>query len=399
MEKTNSRRKFLGQLTAASALVAMPRSAQVIPSEIQQNAEHQFLTPPYLQHLAPNQVDIFFITSNDAYSWVEYGEEQTNQKAQGEEAGLVDAYVKLNRIRLNNLKPGQTYHYRVVSKEIVSFEPYKLVYGKEISSEIFSFTTPLRDSDTVSCIIFNDIHDRPDSFKDLMHVHGDKPFDFAFLNGDMFNYQENEQQIIDHLLLPVTALFASKKPFIMSRGNHETRGKFRRALKDYFSYPTDKYYYSFKQGPVYWVVLDTGEDKPDDTPVYAGIVDFDAYREEQANWLKEVVKSKEYKKAAYRVVLMHIPPFHSGDWHGTMHCRALFDPIFADNKVDMVISGHTHRYGVHPPSAEHVYPIIIGGGPKPNTRTIIHFHADKQRLAIEMTRDDGQKVGEYEVKR
>lgn len=400
MKIANQRRKFLSQLTAASALSILninPLKAAGIVEPVQHN-EHRFLTPPYLQVLTSSGVDIVFLTSNRAYSWVEYGEDQLAQKAQEESDGFIEAYQRINVIRIRNLKPGTTYKYRIVSKEISSFKPYELVYGKQITSEQYSFITPVEDAESVTCLVFNDIHDRPHSFKDLMAVRGEKSYDFAFLNGDMFDYQEDEQQIIDHLLLPVTAQFASEKPFIMSRGNHETRGKFRREFKDYFSYPTDKYYYSFKQGPVYWIILDTGEDKPDDHPVYAGIVDFDGYRREQALWLEQVVQRKEYRQAAYRVVMMHIPPFYSGDWHGTTHCREVFDPIFNDNKIDLVISGHTHRYGVHPPSEEHSYPIIIGGGPKEGNRTIIHVEANHRNLAIEMKRDDGQVVGEYAIK-
>jgi len=400
MKIANQRRKFLSQLTAASALSIIninPLRADIV--EPVQHDEHRFLTPPYLQVLTSSGVDIVFLTSNRAYSWVEYGEDQLEQKAQEESDGFIEAYQRINVIRIRNLKPGTTYKYRIVSKEISSFKPYELVYGTQITSEQYSFITPVEDAESVACLVFNDIHDRPHSFKDLMAIRGEKPYDFAFLNGDMFDYQEDEQQIIDHLLLPVTALFASERPFIMSRGNHETRGKFRREFKDYFSYPTDKYYYGFKQGPVYWIILDTGEDKPDDHPVYAGIVDFDGYRREQALWLEQVVQRKEYRQATYRVVMMHIPPFHSGDWHGTTHCREVFDPIFNDNKVDLVISGHTHRYGVHPPSEEHPYPIIIGGGPKEGNRTIIRVEANHRNLTIEMKRDDGQVVGEYVITR
>lgn len=399
MERTNQRRKFLGQLTAVSALTALGAPAvEARASVVSKKQDHCLLTPPYLQALSPNSVDVVFITANNAYSWVEYGMEQLTAKAHEERDGMVEAYLRINRIHLHNLKPGTTYTYRVFSKEITSFKPYELTYGEEVSSAEFSFKTPEADSDSVSCLVFNDIHDRPHSFNDLLSLPDIKPYDFVFLNGDMFDYQEDEQQIIDHLLLPCTSLFASEKAFIMSRGNHETRGKFRREFKDYFSYPTGKYYYSFKQGPVYWVILDTGEDKPDEHPVYAGIVDFDAYRKEQAKWLMQVVAGDDFRNAPYRVVMMHIPPFHSGDWHGTLHCRELFDPIFASNKVDLVVSGHTHRYGVHPPGDEHIYPIIIGGGPKEGTRTMIHLHADDERLYIEMRRDDSEVVGEYEIK-
>ena len=65
----------------------------------------------------------------------------------------------------------------------------------------------------------------------------------------------------------------------------------------------------------------------------------------------------------------------------------------------MLICGHTHRYGIHPPSkGEHDYPLIIGGGPQDGKRTLIKIKADQTQLKLEMLRDDGTKVGEYTLK-
>ncbi|MBO9641268.1 MAG: metallophosphoesterase, partial [Siphonobacter aquaeclarae] len=144
--------------------------------------------------------------------------------------------------------------------------------------------------------------------------------------------------------------------------------------------------------------LDTGEDKPDAEPVYAGLVDFDAYRQEQARWAEQVMQSKAFKKAAFRVVLMHIPPQYSGDWHGATHCKQLFSPLFDKYKVDLCVSGHTHKYGVHPPVAgQHHYPVVIGGGPKDGNRTVIRLTADTRNLQLSMLRDDGSEVGKYAI--
>lgn len=396
----NNRRNFLKQVSFLSiGAFAFNGSTPLFAREIEPfRLQNGFAAMPYLQNLTPTSVHVMFITDKEAYSWVEYESEgESAQKAYTEEDGLIDAYIRLNNIQIPNLKSGRTYKYRVCSKPIVSFQPYKLEYGEDVQTEWFSFTTPVTDAEQVSCIILNDMHDSPEAFGNLMSLVDDRPYDFIALNGDTFDYQTDEQQIIDHLLVPCTNLFASEKPFLMVRGNHETRGKFRREFKNYFAFPNDRYHFSFKQGPVYWVVLDTGEDKPDDHPVYAGIVDFDAVRERQAKWLEEVVETEEYKNAKYRVVIMHIPPHHSGEWHGPMHCQKLFSPIFDKNNVNLVLSGHTHRYGLHPPDADHTYPIIIGGGSKEGTRTVMHLHADESRLQLDMIRDDGEKVGEYVV--
>lgn len=398
MKQTN-RRKFLGAiaLTTAATSLSIPRLLANQPSEQKEEVRFKFLTEPYLQALTPTSVSIMCITSKNANTWLTYGEAEPSIKEQSESDGFKEANQTLFNIKLTHLTPGKTYYYKVFSKEITSFQPYKLTYGEEIETSVFKFTTPLESSNDVSCLILNDIHDRPNSFAELISLNKEKPYDFVFMNGDMFDYQEDEKQLIDHLIAPCTQLFAKEKPFILSRGNHETRGKFARDIKPYFAYPENDYFFTFRQGPVFFIVLDSGEDKPDDATVYAGIVNFDDYREKQARWLAKVMQSKAYQDAPYKVVFMHIPPFHSGDWHGTLHCRKLFNPLFEQHKVDLVISGHTHEYGVHGPEADHTYPIIIGGGPGNGSRTLIRLDASLKELKVVMTADNNQIVGEYSI--
>ena len=145
-------------------------------------------------------------------------------------------------------------------------------------------------------------------------------------------------------------------------------------------------------------MLDSGEDKVDAAAEYYGLVDFDKYRLLQAEWLKKEIQKKAFKKAKYKIVFSHIPFYYSGDWHGTMHCREVFGPILNKAKVDLLISGHTHKYGIHPPVAgQHNYPIVIGGGPKEGARTIIKVKADKAALALEMFDDAGKLVGNIKL--
>lgn len=399
-----SRRNFIGSFSRAVILSAAGLSpiAEAIGKENillgRASASSAFRVLPYLQALTPDSVDIMFMTRKQAYSWIEYGESELDQKAHEINGGLVDAYNQLNCIKLANLKPNSTYKYRVVTKEITQFRPYELKYEEPVHTVTFTFRTPKPGAKEVSCLILNDIHDRPNSFGELLKLNGDEPYEFVALNGDMFDHQENEQQIIDHLLTPCTHLFASSIPFLMVRGNHETRGKYAREFKDYFSYTGGKYYFTFNWGPVHWTVLDTGEDKEDTHPVYGGIVDFDGFREEQAKWLEAEMQKVQFKNAAFRVVLMHIPLYHSGEWHGTMHCRKVFGPLFEKYGIDMVISGHTHQFGVHAPDKDHPYPIIIGGGPKEGNRTLIKLKADTKKLQVKMIKDDGETVGEYSLR-
>lgn len=403
MTKTENkvkRRDFL-QLMSASTIIAatgVPLMSFASKPAKTSAPEISFLTKPYLQNPTLNAITICWLTNLPCYSWVElYAANQDPIKIHSVQNGLVDANNRIHSIRIKNLKSGTNYTYKVCSKEIVTYEPYHLVYGKVIESETYTFNTLVENGETVSAIILNDIHDHPESIPLLMNLIGDQSFDFVFLNGDMFDYQKDENQLIEHLLNPCSQAFSTHTPFMFLRGNHETRGAFSRNLPDYFENINKSNYFSFEQGPVYFIALDTGEDKDDSNREYGGLADFDEYREEQAIWLEQQLNSKAYRKAKFKVVLMHIPHYHSGDWHGTMHCRALFGPLFNKYKIDMLISGHTHTFGIHEPQEGHNFPIIIGGGPNVSTRTVMRLTANKSCLNLVVTRDTGEVIGKYSI--
>lgn len=399
-----NRRNFLRNTVSVAAMAtvvpAMAMGKESLLELGNPKKGHVFLTKPYLQNPKLDSMTIMWIVNLASYSYVEFGETKNlDQIGREVDSGLVVAYNRVNKITLNNLKPGTTYYYRVVSKEISKFDPYKLVYGETIFSDTYSFSTPSKNKDSVSMLIMNDVHDRPHSISQLMSLVDKKNVDSVFFNGDVFDHQEDEEQIINHMLTPCGDEFSPQTPFYFVRGNHETRGKFARNLQWYFSNPKEQQYYDFVCGSTHFTVLDTGEDKPDDEEVYANIVDFDSYREEQLAWFKEVAESPAYKTAIFRVVLMHIPVFYSGDWHGTSHLKKLFASVFNEKEIDMCISGHTHRYGIYKPSDEmnHKYPVIIGGGPREGTRTIMKLQADSKTLELSMLGDDGKEVGNYKL--
>lgn len=70
--------------------------------------------------------------------------------------------------------------------------------------------------------------------------------------------------------------------------------------------------------------------------------DFDRYRETEADWLKGVVASEEFRQAPLRIVLLHIPPLHY-DWHGGREIQRLFMPLLQGAGVDLMLCGHLHK--------------------------------------------------------
>ncbi|MEH6305657.1 metallophosphoesterase family protein [Olivibacter sp. CPCC 100613] len=301
--------KALSGTTLLSVAGGLPLSAET------QSLPFSLLTQPYLQHPTEDGMTICWIVSKPAFSWVEYWEEGDSAKKvrkQSIEEGISLAHNTVNRIRLDQLQAGKRYFYQVFSKEIVEFLPYKKTFGSVVKSAEFSFLTVDPGKEAISMLILNDIHDRPQSFAALEKLVSGQHYDEVFLNGDMFDYQTDQQQLIDHLIAPCTGVFASEKPFLFVRGNHETRGVFTYQLKNYFENIGKGPYFSFSRGPVFFVALDTGEDKEDDHEAYYGMAAFDPFREEQAAWLEKILQTTDARKASYRVVLMHIPPLSFG---------------------------------------------------------------------------------------
>jgi len=398
--KNLNRRNFISAMGLLGMAGACPLPVQASVEVPKRENTDILNVGPYLQAAFSDRITVRWLTNPTCYSWVEYGENTGNldKKAHTVSSGLIEAFNTNNSVKLKGLLPGRDYHYRICSRVILDFIPNKIVYGETYISPVYSFMTPEINADKVEFLVFNDIHDRPESFKALMQYHGKTTEDFVFLNGDMFNFQTDENQLVDHLLKPLAELFASTTPFILSRGNHETRGKFARQLNNYFDGGKESYYYSFQQGPAYIIVLDSGEDKADEVSFYGGIVDFDDYRVEQAEWLEREIEKKEFRKAKYRIVFSHIPTHNSaenpGNGHGTVHCRELWTPLLNKGNIDVLISGHTHRPAIHPAiPGQHNYPIVIGGGPGDGRRTVIKVKADKDELNLRMFDDSGKIIG------
>jgi len=386
-----NRRRFLEALALAGITLPNISIAQENSSNEIEN-EFSFVVPAYLQNQTETGISIFTILSKDAFAWLEILDNGGNvkKKIYQSEDGMINANTDFFHFTIEDAP--RSFRYRIKAKEVQKFDPYKIVYGQEIETPIFEAKLAKNNQEQIRCLVYNDVHEEKSSYRDLIPHQDISPYDFFVLNGDSFHYVTNQQDITEKLLKPIE-FFATSKPFIMNRGNHETRGSFARNFKRYFGYPDNKYYQAFKRGPIFWIMLDSGEDKPDNHEVYAGTVDYDNYRKEQAKWLEKVLQSKERKSAQHTVVISHIPIFHSDDWHGTLDNRACFHPLFQKYKIDAMISGHTHQYGYYPADKDHNYPVFIGGGPKVGKRTIIDVAGNNKSLNIRMTRDDGTELG------
>jgi Icc-related predicted phosphoesterase len=400
------RRTFLkvtgiGALTSGLSAEAAETTAAPIAEPL------RLRTGPYLQNPASDAMSVMWMTTAPCVGWVEYGlTEQLGQRACGDADGLRQANVAIHRVRLTGLEPGRRYFYRVRCKPITTYQPYKIIYGSEIEAPLHDFTTINPSADRVRFLVFNDLHDNVKLWRELHTLVADEQVDFVFLNGDVTDYLQDEKQMVEHFLDVCTQAFATKVPFLYARGNHETRGAFSRHMRDYLDLPGDRYYYGLNWGPLRLTVLDTGEDKLDTTPVYAGLCDFEAYRASQRAWLASEIASGDFRAARWRVLIHHIPPYYNhpdSDEHPDNHCavsiRKTWWPLLADAKVDLYLGGHTHSPTIKAadPAMGHAFPVVIGGGPRKGIGTVMVVDVDRQRIKVKMLKDDGSTVGEVTV--
>lgn len=148
--------------------------------------------------------------------------------------------------------------------------PGRIAASRVYKHEPYYATTLNPDKKTISFAVVNDIHGNDSLFRQLLGGVTEKNTDFVVLNGDMTSMIESERQLFDGYLRSASELFAANVPFCFVRGNHENRGAFSYRASDYFPTPTGRFYYTFRHGPAFFVVLDCGEDKPDNDIEYRG---------------------------------------------------------------------------------------------------------------------------------
>jgi len=352
-----------------------------------------FRTPAYLQNPAADAMTVMWLTNVPCHSWVEYGADSLNmQQAQTWIEGEALANNKLNRIRLTGLKPGTHYYYRICSREIILYQPYKKEFGETAVSEISSFTT-LDDKQTdFTALIFNDLHNNYPLFDKLIEQVKDSSYNFVFFNGDCIADVQTEDEAVRAISHYSQGIGADKVPAFYMRGNHETRGAYSPFLWNLIGLLDGHSYGAFNIGDTRFVLLDCGEDKPDDHWVYYGLNDFTQFRKDQTAFLKKEIASKAFKSASKRVLIHHIPVYGMRD-EAFVPCRDLWGSILAKTPFDVSLNGHTHRFEYIPKGKEgNHFPVVIGGGPDEKSATVSILRKQGKQMTLTVLNAEGKTL-------
>lgn len=356
----------------------------------------EFLYGPYVQALTEDSAYIVWITDKATYGWVEVkGEgEKSAVKYTESHLGLMHNR-RVHRVPVKNLKAGTTYEYEIFSQEAKGDKVEKPIsLAKNSHGGKLTFRTNDRNKEEISFLMITDIHYNhvgprhtlvPGFFDGLITPERLAGKDFIAFNGDMVTTMSNEKSHFDKLFSQLHSIMdVHNTPFYYVRGNHEARGNYAQQFMDLYPTWTGMPYYMFRHGPVCFIVIDGGEDKPDSDIEYYGTAAFDLYRENEGKWLQSVIESEEFRTAPYRVILSHIP-LNDNSWHGGRHAWKNLCQRCEDQGVNIMISGHTHRYrfndcGVH----NRTFPTL-----EFSPKHYLDITANKENLTILVKNADG----------
>lgn len=379
--------------------VASDHCPLFVDVRIKTPAEKVMRTIPYLQSPGTNEMTVMWLTNVPARSWVEYGTDPSNLKrARTFLEGEMVANNTINRIHLTDLEPGTKYYYRAVSQEITRYSSYYKEFGDTVRTELKSFTTWSDNKKDFRVIVYNDLHSNMNMFRKLHSLVDSKPYDLVIFNGDCFDDVEVENDIVGRLQAYTPAIRSDEVPSIFIRGNHETRGEYSPLLWNYLGRMQDHSYSAFSLGDTRFVLLDCGEDKPDDHWVYYDMNDFTQHRQDQADFLKKEIKSKQFKKAKKRVLIHHIPLFGEGMAKEYTPCTDLWVPIIEKAPFNASLNAHTHRFEIiEKGTSKNNFPVFIGGGNREPNGTVMVLEKKGDKLTLEVINAEGEVLENREL--
>ncbi len=407
-----NRRRFIGSIpVTAVALSAFSRNAAAQEATDAASATSSvglIASPPVVQNPRANGFGVSIAVSGLATAWIEYGfaADQLTHTAVASHHGLISADDRVLHVRVQHPSPlptDQPIYYRVVVQPLSYKNAYSLTRGEPQATDTHALRLPNPSANRIRIVSINDTHENLTTIRGL---HGEieklNP-DLLIWNGDScndFDDADTPEQILLNPAQDLKQSWASTRPLVFSNGNHDVRGsRAREVIQSFVGCPESTelpYNQALRCGPVALLTLDTGEDKPDHHPVFAGTAAYQPYRQRQAGWLQEAVQRPAIQNAPFKIAACHIPlrglPGHNdgttldGYAYYSGFGAKLWLPLLQQANCHAILSGHMHRDRLDPATPEMPIPQFVGGGPAPTSATLTivdaETHQDRATLDI-----------------
>lgn len=284
-----------------------------------------------------------------------------------ESNGIMRSRNEIHRVEVPMDELDETGEYTVCIRPVIERKPY-FTETEEILEKRYKFC-PIPEKG-IRAYHISDAHNLIKEPVRAAETFGD--IDFLILNGDVIEHSGDPSKFINIYEI-CSLLMKGEKPCIFSRGNHDLRGDFAEKFADYTPSYLGNTYYSFRLGNIWGILLDCGEDKPDDHEEYGFTVACHAFRERQTEFLKKIIKNKEneyeFKGIKHKLVISHNafthrynPPFDIEQDIFAEWARLLRENV----KPEVMICGHAHELNVYYPENTEwntngsISPVVIG---------------------------------------
>ena len=402
-----NRRDFIKKtaiLSVAANVAEVSRAADLVSGSSSVRPEASSESPilasaPMLQNYAETSVGIAFAVNELVSGYVLIGRQPDLSDAHKVQSGgfrMTELSDRVCLVRITGLEPATTYFYRIGAERIQYKGGYSMKnLGAEEDPRTYHFTTAGTAARGHFCVI-NDTHASWKPFGLAVEKIVQLAPSCVIWNGDASNVEETIEALMRIYLNPEIERkdYAAQIPYLFCPGNHDFRGMANRHLERVWMYrqPEERDVrdwdlgrnFAVRMGEVAMIGLDTGEDKLDSNPKFAGIFKMKSYREAQTVWMRDALKRSEIASAPYLVAFCHIPLFddnprhNPGDvapddkdprystdfamWQRT--CAQLWVPLLEEAQCQLVITAHQHRYRYLAPTSKRPWAELIGGGPE-----------------------------------
>ena len=301
------------------------------------------ISAPFTTHpavfIVEDTYQIAFATNATGIAWVEVG----GVKYEDANYGLMNWNSKYHKITVPQSALNSVDSYKICFRALSDRIPYTPVPGTTASR-----TYPFDGIPTNP--VFYCASDQHGSNDYNLAISTYKAFDVYVIDGDYTSTLTKDGDL--KLLLDMAgSVTKGRKPTIYARGNHEVRGSMSHELYRVSGYShTTGAYYRVQMPGIFALVLDAGEDKVDSHEEYGGTVDFATYRKEQTEWLRKIVKDREWEKYPVRMVFCHVPfAFYAVDTFESVYSE--WTELLDEMGISLVVSGHTHSQAFYNPTA------------------------------------------------
>jgi len=283
---------------------------------------------PYTQNQQDNSIIVMWETNiKTTTNEVHWGLTADCENIESEKFSIKQNNI--HTVKIKNLNPSTKYYYKIVTDDVQSI--------------VYSFQTRFQHNDSIHFVAYGDGRGVWDNWyhakKVAVAIESVQP-DFVLHTGDFVN---NGTIVWEWRDFFQTSSFVHNSTLYPVLGNHEY---YAMPYFNYFSTPHNERWYSFDNGPVHFIVLDSN---------YAN-----SFKIRQLVWLIFDLLSND---KPFTVVSCHHPLYSSGNHGSAEHLRKIWKPFFEHFNVDLVFNGHDHSY--ERGKVNNVNYVVTGGGGGP----------------------------------